>query len=261
MRKYTWLAAGLVMGGVGCIFGGVALFLEGQTFLQTAAVTAGTVTRGGSGGDKAGPGPGILVSFTLEDGSEEIVGLDPQSSYRRGDSVRLAYQPSNPDQARICTFWEMNLGPACLLTIGILLGGAGIFCFVAAPSRRGTRACESFSDLPGEILADPRVAEAFARDPGFSKHVHVSHQEHIEIEDAVTGQKRVYSSFDEVPPGIQAKLDALRGQMYAKATGASGETYTFRDELTGEERTYHSLDEMPRHIRRFFENGGRPGAE
>ena len=241
MKNYTWLAVVLLVGGAGCIFGGVSIFLDNQTFFGTAVITQATVSIGG---EKGGTGSGMQASFVLEDGSSKTVGLAPQFSHKEGDSVLVAYQPSNPDKARIYTFWEMNVAPACLFTIGLLLTGAGIFTFTAAYPGRRERAYDSALEIPAELLKDKVVAEAFARDPMFGKQVRVNVQEHVEIKDSVTGEKQVYNSSDEVPPDIQAKLDAIRDRYRgAKTPGASTQTFTFRNESASEVKTYHSLDE------------------
>ena len=253
MKNYIGLAVLLLVGGAGCIFGGVGIFLNNQTFLGTAEIIQATVANGG---EKGGMGSGIQVSFALKDGSRKTVGLDPQFSHKAGDSVLVAYQPSTPDKVRIYTFWEMNVAPACLLTIGVLLMGASVFTFSAAyPGRRGrrTRVYDNALGIPEELLKDKVVAEAFARDPVFGKQVRVNVQERIEINNPVTGEKQIYNSSDEVPPDIQAKLDAIRDRYKSAKT----QPFTFRNESTSEVKTYHSLDEMPPEVRRFFENVGK----
>ncbi|MDH3583978.1 MAG: hypothetical protein OER86_07165 [Phycisphaerae bacterium] len=94
--------------------------------------------------------------------------------------------------------------------------------------------------------------------PGTTTHTVVRQSERIEV-DAGDGT-RVYSSLDDLPPEIRAKIEQFKDQAGPGGLPDSTTTvtvqksghYRFTDD-SGVEQVYHSLDEMPDDVRKLFE--------
>jgi len=236
----------LGVAGIGCLFGGVARFANNQTFLSTAVIAEGPVS-----GEPAARGR-VNVSIRLPDGAEATISLRSRFRYDPGERVRIAYQPDNPDLARILSFWEMNLGSTVLFTLGILLAGTAVVAAFVLLATRPPSEVLSVFDIPGALLGDDEGPELMS-EPIHSDHVSVQTEECYEISDPVTGETRTYHSMDEIPPEIRKEIADFQDR-FANDPGSSQQegTYTYTDSF-GTERTYQSLDEMPPEIRRFFE--------
>lgn len=128
-----------VFGGVGLVLLGLAFFFWNQTedFLRRSARTQGKVirlVRQRSRGAKP------VVSFKTEKG-QTVVFISRVASrppaYRRGEVVRVVYDRSNPQNARIYGYFELYLLPTIFGGIGsvfFLLGGS--FGFVVFRKKR-----------------------------------------------------------------------------------------------------------------------------
>lgn len=130
-RLNPWMAAFLVLGGIGLGVAGVLWGREAKTFLDATDRTTGTVIelereRGARGMKLIYPRvrfalPNSAVSHTFRG----KVGLWP-SPFRVGDTVTVAYNPVDPEGAKIDSFWTIWLPPCVLLLFGLMCLAAGL---------------------------------------------------------------------------------------------------------------------------------------
>jgi Protein of unknown function (DUF3592) len=115
------LVAGLAMFG-----GGGALWRSHAAFAARALRADGVVTdfTHGRSSKRSGTIYTPIVTFTTSQGRElQVAGSG--SGYRRGDQVRVLYDPDNPEQAQIDSLMETWFWPLLLGFMGIMFGGVG----------------------------------------------------------------------------------------------------------------------------------------
>jgi hypothetical protein len=130
-KKNRWVGAFLLIGGLVMFVGGIWHVREAVILLDTTQKTAGTVLelkqeRGVRGMRQDHP----IVRFVVsETGREAIfkskVGLWP-SPFEVGEVVEVAYDPDNPEQAEINSFWTIWLPPLGVMAFGLLCLWAGL---------------------------------------------------------------------------------------------------------------------------------------
>ena len=130
-NKNRWVGAFLLAGGLAMFVGGIWYAREAAVFLETTQKTAGMVLelkreRGVRGMRQDHPIVRFIVSET---GREAVfkskVGLWP-SPFEVGEAVEVAYNPDDPKQAEINSFWTIWLPPLGLMVFGLLCLGAGL---------------------------------------------------------------------------------------------------------------------------------------
>ena len=131
LHKNRWRAVFLLAGGLGMLIGGIWYAREAAVFLQETQKTAGMVIdlkreRGVRGTREDHP----IVRFVIsETGREAVfkskVGLWP-SPFEVGETVEVAYDPGDPKQVEINSFWTLWLPPVAMMVFGALCLGAGL---------------------------------------------------------------------------------------------------------------------------------------
>ncbi|WP_329251497.1 DUF3592 domain-containing protein [Actinoallomurus sp. NBC_01490] len=142
---------------VGGIFGLVGLVLLGAgiavaastaSFLASAQRTDGTVveltartstTRSSGGHTRTSTNWYPTVKFTVDGRSysfQSSTGSNPPA-YERGESVPVAYDPDDPSNARIASFWAAYLAPLIVGGLGLVFTPIGTVLFVKG--RRAAR--------------------------------------------------------------------------------------------------------------------------
>jgi len=124
-----WAGYFLAVGGIAMIVAGIWYGAESMAFLDTAARTDGTVIalkRERSAKGMALDHP--VVRFTHPESGEAVefksrFGIWP-SPFAVGEPVEVAYDPADPSQAKIDSFWTIWLLP-------LLLALFGLACLVA----------------------------------------------------------------------------------------------------------------------------------
>ncbi|HEY7483835.1 MAG TPA: DUF3592 domain-containing protein [Streptosporangiaceae bacterium] len=135
---------GTIFGGVGVLLLGIAIVLAAMTasFLARADRTDGTVTaltdkvstsQDSSGYRRTRTSWYPTVEFTTPDGRRfsfrGSVGSNPPA-YDVGERVLVAYDPGDPSDARIATFWSAYLIPLIFGGIGVVFASIGVPFFV-----------------------------------------------------------------------------------------------------------------------------------
>ena len=127
---------GLVLLGIG-----IALAASTATFLASAERTDGTVialtartstTRGSGGHVRRSTNWYPTVKFTVDGRSysfQSSTGSNPPS-YEEGESVPVAYDPDDPSDARIASFWAAYLAPLIVGGLGLVFTPIGVVLFV-----------------------------------------------------------------------------------------------------------------------------------
>ena len=117
--------------GIGMLVGCGLLVMSTQAFLAVAIGADGTVVRleyERSGSDSGGAYYPI-VQFLLRTGEtiefRSSVGSSPPS-YRRGEAVRVLYDPTAPESAEIDSFFSLWFGPIVLGFLGSVFSAVGV---------------------------------------------------------------------------------------------------------------------------------------
>ncbi len=141
---------GGIFGLVGLVLLSVAIAIAVSTagFLASAGRTDGTVvglaertstTRGSDGHTRRTTVWYPTVEFTVGGrryAFQSSTGSNPPS-HERGESVPVAYDPSDPSDARIASFWSAFLAPLIVGGLGVVFTPIGAVLFVKG--RRITR--------------------------------------------------------------------------------------------------------------------------
>ncbi len=141
---------GVVMLGVGVVW---AVFT--MNFLAAAERTEGTVVALDG---RMSSGSGRVWYPTVEytvDGRvysfDSRVGSSPPA-FDEGDTVRVAYEPTDPSDAQIVTFWSTYLGPTLFGAFGTVFASIGAAVFVKG--RRNLREHAWLLDEGREVWAE-----------------------------------------------------------------------------------------------------------
>ena len=130
------LLVGLILLGLGLFdLGGTVAFLTRAE--RTEARFAGAVAR--SGGNHGGTFLYPTFQFTTRDGRVMTFTSSAGSTaqpYADGERVRIAYDPHNPDDARLLSFLTLWIAPALLCAAGLLLSGGAVLMRAALTRQR-----------------------------------------------------------------------------------------------------------------------------
>ncbi len=123
---------------VGVVFTAIGLYLMISTLLfQANAVRVpGTVVADQSWGGEHKP----RVSFETLDGKAMEFASHPKTRnlmYNVGEKVTVLYDPADPSNAKISSFYELWLTPVILLAIGLIGLGATVCAGYRLSCRRG----------------------------------------------------------------------------------------------------------------------------
>ncbi|MGY3233339.1 MULTISPECIES: DUF3592 domain-containing protein [unclassified Bradyrhizobium] len=128
---------------VGLILLGLGLFDLGSTvaFLaraeQTEARFAGAIAR--SGGNHGGTFLYPTFQFVTRDGRAITITSSSGSTaqpYADGEQVRIAYDPQQPEGARLLSFLTLWIAPTLLCAAGLLLSGGAVLVRAALTRQR-----------------------------------------------------------------------------------------------------------------------------
>ncbi|MET7336738.1 DUF3592 domain-containing protein [Nonomuraea sp. NPDC005650] len=143
-----------IVGGIFGLIGlvllcvGVALAASTASFLASAERTDGTVvgltertttTRGSDGRTRTSTAWYPTVEYTVggrRHSFQSSTGGNPPS-YEKGDTVPVAYDPGDPSDARIASFWSAFLAPVIVGGLGVVFTPIGTVLFVKG--RRAVR--------------------------------------------------------------------------------------------------------------------------
>ncbi|HVG63679.1 MAG TPA: DUF3592 domain-containing protein [Hyalangium sp.] len=116
--------------GVGLLLGFFFAFSRTRRFLASAqearAEVIGIKASAGSSRDRAYYP--VLRYRTQEGATKEVVssvGSNPPR-YKEGDSVVVLYDPAQPSDVRIHSFFNVWVGPLVLGALGVILTGVGV---------------------------------------------------------------------------------------------------------------------------------------
>lgn len=122
---------GTIFTGMGAIFLTVAavFLVRDLRFDRTAVTTTGEVVAlrsGGSSSSRSGKAPDI--AFTTFDGQQRVHRSNVFStpSYQIGEKLPIAYDPADPDNAAIDTFFDRKLFPILFGAIGLVEFSVGM---------------------------------------------------------------------------------------------------------------------------------------
>ncbi|WP_433516645.1 DUF3592 domain-containing protein [Nonomuraea sp. CA-143628] len=136
-----------IIGGIFGLIGlvllsvGMALAASTASFMASAQRTDGTVvamtarnttTRGSDGHTRRRMSWYPTVEFTVEGrrySFRSSTGSNPPS-YETGENVPVAYDPGNPSDARIASFWSAFLAPLSVGGLGVVFTPIGAVLFV-----------------------------------------------------------------------------------------------------------------------------------
>jgi hypothetical protein len=145
MDKYFMWIFGSVFGLVGLVFLVVAIFtVRSELAFRAVAISApGTVvdlepTSGSRGGTTYKP----VFEFTdRDDHLHRVTGSVASSppSFKRGEAVRVLYQPENPDQAHLDSFMDTWFLPLIFGTLGTVFTSIAGGCLIYGLRRRTRR--------------------------------------------------------------------------------------------------------------------------
>jgi hypothetical protein len=129
-RRDRLKVAVLVLGGLGMVGGGIAFTVANLAFLRTAARSPGEVVAI----SKERGVRGMPIHFAIvrhrPAGSPQPTefkakpGLWP-SPFAVGDPVDVAYEPADPANAKIVSFWTLWFLPDAMVALGLLCVVAG----------------------------------------------------------------------------------------------------------------------------------------
>jgi hypothetical protein len=131
--------------GVGMLVGSFFAFADTRSFISRAAETEGRVialdrSRSGSGSSSTTYRP--VVEFTSGTGKRieftSNVGSNPPS-HRVGDSVKVLYNPADPDSARIKSFFQLWFVFIIFFVLGLIFAAIGL-TMILVRARGGKRA-------------------------------------------------------------------------------------------------------------------------
>jgi len=134
MKKHIFLIISLLFLLIGVLFSGASLymFIDIQTFFQTAVATEGTVTELVRNTSRDSDGTSYtytpVFEFTVADGSTQTAKSSISTShpaYSIGEEVTVYYDPTNPKKIKINSLMERWLLPMLFGFFGIigLVGG------------------------------------------------------------------------------------------------------------------------------------------
>ncbi len=133
MKKLRWLFLIFAIAGLGLIVGGVYVVRSTRRFVARADQAAGVVienvwresssSRGRSGAYYP------RIRFRTRAGRDleflSSSGASP-ASYREGEGVEVLYDPADPSNASINSFWSLWLGAVLLLGLGVIFSSIGV---------------------------------------------------------------------------------------------------------------------------------------
>ncbi len=130
MHTQAWAGYFLLIGGMAMLLTGIWYLAEAATFLEDTERTHGTVIalerkKNVKGFDQDHP----VVRFTSPATGETVeftsrFGIWP-SPFAISDRVEVAYDPANPQRARVNSFWTIWFLPLLLVAFGLACGIAG----------------------------------------------------------------------------------------------------------------------------------------
>ena len=130
------LLVGLILLGLGLFdLGGTVAFLTRAE--RTEARFAGAVAR--SGGNHGGTFLYPTFQFTTRDGRVMTFTSSAGSTaqpYADGEQVRIAYDPQQPEGARLLSFLTLWIAPTLLCAAGLLLSGGAVLVRAALTRQR-----------------------------------------------------------------------------------------------------------------------------
>ncbi|PRY65813.1 uncharacterized protein DUF3592 [Vreelandella songnenensis] len=124
----------IIMVGAGLLVVAFFLYQNSQTFVDKAASTEGTVVGLMESRSEDSITYRPVVQYTPENGSmlefTSSAGSNPPN-YSRGQRIEVLYDPANPANARIKSFFSLWGAPLILAGLGALcfISGAGAFVF------------------------------------------------------------------------------------------------------------------------------------
>lgn len=101
-----WNSIALMLVGMGFIIGAIYNYIETSRFVQSSAQTTGVVTNLQHRADLYYP----VIRFRDANFEKHFIHSSTGSStpyYELGETVRVYYSKSNPDDARIDSFWDL----------------------------------------------------------------------------------------------------------------------------------------------------------
>ena len=122
--------------GIICFVLAIYTYQQTQHFLAQGIQTTGTISKINSENDFGSFSFNPVVNFIDQNGKEWTYTSTlnaARKEYHPGDKVTLVYNPQNPEQAMIVTFWELYLWTFICGTIAwFSLVSAAIFYFLLA---------------------------------------------------------------------------------------------------------------------------------
>lgn len=223
-RRYR--TPGQIMGlaVIACFAYAALLFMQQQVFFKTAMETEATVAR--AGGALFGNSQIVQVDYTLKGITPVSARIRAHFSRAEGQTIRIAYNPKHPSEARLAEPLDVYLGSISAFVLG---------CAV----------------LAADIVRRKRKRRILASAPEYRTPVTRSLQ--IEYPDPVTGERRVAYSEDELPPNMRARLSAARAQAAVEGVHEIRKRMFVFTDASGRSHTYQSLDEVPHGLRRKVE--------
>lgn len=138
----TVLLLGFVVLGVGLLVAGAFAYRSTRTFLAGAAAAEGTIVAYAEARDQEGhlsyyP----VVSFSPKDGQRVEFQARTGGSSRGplGERVAVRYDPRNPHEAAINSFFSLWFAPLLLLALGLGFAGIGAALLVTFGRQAGSR--------------------------------------------------------------------------------------------------------------------------
>src|SRR5512135_1229687 len=141
-RFVTFLLLGFVVLGVGLLVASAFAYRSTRTLLAGAAASEGTIVAYAESRDQEGrlsyyP----VVSFSPKDGQRVEFQARTGGSSRGplGEPVAVLYDPRNPHEAAINSFFSLWFAPLLLLALGLGFAGIGAALLVAFGRPAGSR--------------------------------------------------------------------------------------------------------------------------
>jgi hypothetical protein len=234
-RGRLFTIVGGIFGSIGVLLLGIgtALAVSTATFQASAERTEGTVvaltertSTSNSGRRSTAWYPTVEYTVDGRRYSFESSGGTNPPSYDEGDTVPVAYDPSDPSEAQIASFWSAYLAPIILGGIGIVFAPLGTVLFVKG--RKVQRQRKWLLEKGREVWAEiadvgvdfsmringrhPYVVHATWHDGGTGR-THVATSEHLREDPGpgLLGRTHVRVLYDPADPDRNLMdLDALR---------------------------------------------------
>ncbi|MFC9995432.1 DUF3592 domain-containing protein [Nocardia sp. NPDC127526] len=205
MKRNSLFALGV---GVVIVLLGVGLGVWNNSQLAGKTRTDGTVVVSG---DRDGEGG--VVRFTAADGREYLADITSWSvlhQYWRGDIVAVAYDPDDPNDARVADFHETYSGTVFIGGFGGLIILAGVCGLFAARRRR--RLTAWLADHGRELHVPVRSVRVKEGARGSKSDKILSYSLEASCVDPVTGQPFTAKSeaFEQHPGPYLAARDHVR---------------------------------------------------